>query len=297
MGWSRLWTGARVGHGQYEGFGYLGAGVLLALLLAVGSAVARRSAVSGSSWRGALPTLAAALALALLSLSNRITVASDLLVDLEGGGPLQAFAATFRSSGRFIWTLHYLALLGAIAGIVVAFWDRRPLAAVLLGGCLVVQLADVRPPVPIDPGSARWEPPASAIWGTAAGDYRSVVLYPPYLLAGGAPVAPELCGGISWPLDGHLPAATVAYRLGASFNSGYTARIDPAAAGRGCAALRLSTSEGRLDPATISVVQPSLRAVFDRAGAACATVDGMLACVAGGRRSPFSEALRRLGGQ
>ncbi len=295
MQWSRLWTGPSLGHGQYEGFGYLGAGPLLAALAALGSAVVRRRELATSRWRSALPALAAALALALLSLSNRITLGGRLVAELDASGPLAHLAATFRSSGRFVWTLHYLVLFAALAALAAAWRDRPRLVAGAFAVALALQAAEIRPPVPVDFGAARWAPPTSEIWSAARDTYRHVVLYPPYLLAGGALVAPEACGGPAVGPDGHLPAAAVALLLGASFNSAYAARLDPVASGRGCLELRRSVELGRLAPETIYVLTPRYRSIFEAARATCGTVDGLLACVAGGSRDPFSTALRRFG--
>jgi hypothetical protein len=295
MRWSRLWNGPGVGHGQYEGFGYLGAGALLAVLLALASAVARRGALAASRWRAALPALAAALALFLLSLSNQITIAGAPVLQFEAVGPFAFVASTFRSSGRFVWTLHYLVLFAALAALALAWRDRPRLVAASFAALLALQAVDVRPPAPFDAEAARWRPPSSELWGLARGRYRHVVLYPPYLLAGGAPVAPEACGAPAVGPDGHLPAAAVALQLGASFNSAYAARLDSAAAGRGCNELRRAVALGQLDPETLYFLTPRYLPTFAAANATCGEIDGLLACVRGGQREPFSDALRRFG--
>ncbi|HET8538411.1 MAG TPA: DUF6311 domain-containing protein [Anaeromyxobacter sp.] len=293
MGWSRLWSGPRLGHGQYEGFAYLGAGVLLAGAGAAVAAAARFRALAASRWRAAWPALAAVAVLALLALSDRITAAGEPIAELELWAAIPGVASTFRSSGRFVWPLHYLAVLGAVAAIAVALRDRPRALAAALGAALAVQLADVRPPVPFDGRAGRWHPASSEAWSVARGAYRHVALYPPFLLAAGAPVAPEACGGMAYGIDEHLPAADLAYRLGATYNSAYAARLDAAAAAAACRDLRRSVLAGRLDPATLYVVQPGVRGAFDAAGATCGVLDGLVACVAGSRRDPFSEALRR----
>lgn len=301
MGWSRAWTGPKVGHVQYEGFGYLGAGGLLAAAGAIGSVVVRRRAISGSRWRAALPALGVALILAAVAFSNRITLAGDLIASFELGSTLEPIAAAFRSSGRFIWALGYLTTFAALAAIAVAWRDRPRAVAGAFAAALLVQVADVRPPTPMDAAAtaASWTPPRDDAWMFARGVYRHVALFPPYLIAKGAPVAPDpkACGGLVYPWDANLVPSEVALRLGATINSAYAALLDSTVSAQGCVALLRSVLANRLDPQTIYVVHPNYLKLFAPTGAPCARVDGLPVCVSAANRDAFSEVLRRRAGR
>jgi len=120
--------------GQREGFNYLGAGLLLLLVLL--------PVLGWGGWRARLarhwPLLLALLGLTLLALSHRIFAGGDLLLDL---GEMPALLGQLRSSGRLFWVVAYALLLGGLLLL-----DRRrgwPAPALLLA-VLALQLADTQ---------------------------------------------------------------------------------------------------------------------------------------------------------
>ncbi|MFT9366258.1 MAG: DUF6311 domain-containing protein [Gluconobacter sp.] len=122
--------------GQYEGYQYLGAGVLLTLGLAL---LSRR----GIKLLAQLPKqhaglLLACLALTLIALSNRIYFLHIpvLLTHFRVPG-----AEQMRSSGRMFWPVGYLIMLGAIYGLCRAWPRVWPF--VLLAG-IALQWQDTR---------------------------------------------------------------------------------------------------------------------------------------------------------
>ena len=163
-----------------------------------------------------------------------------------------------------------------------------------LGAALAVQVADVRPPEPLEVGDGSWESPFSAPWQLARGRYEHLALLPPFLLVGGRVAAPEpeACGPLAWSLETLIPVADLAYRLGLTFDGGYLSRLDETRAGARCASIRDAVAEGRIDPATVWVVHPTLLSQFRAAGATCGTLDGAPVCVAGTRDDAFAAVLR-----
>jgi hypothetical protein len=283
MGWSRLWTGPPVGDGQYEGFGYLGAGGLLLVVLAVPLAtrIPRRTVAL------AAPAAAAATFLGLFALSNRITFAGSPVLTLRWDELVPPIVAALRSSGRFIWALHYALLFGAIAVVVVALRARPHIATAALAAAVALQVIDVRPPANAQlPSSDRRS--SSPAWAHATGLYQHVVMYPPVLIDGSGAVAPESCGGLFW--NGYAWLGTIAARIGATYNSAYLARADPAIAAA-CETRRAELLRGELEPATIYVPHPSALAMFVAAGATCGALDGIPVCVSGDRRTAFRDLL------
>lgn len=93
--------------GQYEGFSYLGLGLLLALLASLVALRGRLWAPIRRHWA----LLLAVLALLLLALSNKIYLGPWLLLDL---GEAPSFLGALRSSGRMVWVLVYLLLLAVL---------------------------------------------------------------------------------------------------------------------------------------------------------------------------------------
>lgn len=136
--WSRLLPG--LGHAdrdQYEGFAYLGLGVLGLLIFAL----ARRAPMTGRGrwW----PLLGVLLALALFSLSTKPTLGRWVLFDLPLTPALHDALSVFRASGRFIWPATYALLTLAVV------WACRGLSpgrqCVLLAAALALQLWDLSP--------------------------------------------------------------------------------------------------------------------------------------------------------
>lgn len=157
--------------GQYEGYNYLGAGVLLVLAAAALSVLATaglgpaaaRTAVSPS--RGAARPLLLGLAcLAMLAVSNHVYLGSTQVLSL----PLVArpLLDELRSSGRLFWPVAYALLAGALA--VLDRWRGRRTMALVLAAAAALQVHDTsllraatrtayaRAPVATDPALDPW---------------------------------------------------------------------------------------------------------------------------------------------
>lgn len=121
--------------GQYEGFNYLGAG----LLLLIGAAfVTGRTELRGLARRH-WPLLLALVGFFLLALSNRIFLGEIRLASFR---PIPLFMEQFRSSGRFFWPVTYVLLIGSIALLL----QTRPRAGLLvMAAALPLQALDAAP--------------------------------------------------------------------------------------------------------------------------------------------------------
>lgn len=118
--------------GQYEGFSYLGLGLLLAVAAALLASGRRFPAALRRHWA----LLLAVLALLLLALSTRIYVGQTLLFDL---GEAPQLLGTLRSAGRMVWVLLYLLLIAAVLTLPRR-WGRRGVLA--LAAAALLQLLD-----------------------------------------------------------------------------------------------------------------------------------------------------------
>jgi hypothetical protein len=296
MKWSRLLPTLRTERGQYEGFGYLGVGVLLLLGLGGGSALvlklSRRSDWT-PRWRRAVPLAVCCLLMGLFALSARVTFAGQPVVDLQGlYQPVMRLVEPFRSSGRFIWPLHY-ALVTAAVALVLGAWHRRPwVGTALLAVAVGVQMFDLGPAVAEERFQARaWNGLHSPEWERMKDDYRHLVLFPPQLHDGNG-------RGCPYPGPGAPFSPMFAYRaasLGMTFNSAYLARVDPEGARAYCAALQQEAERGSFQPESVYVVHPSYLEPFLRRpeSVVCGVLDGYAVCVSSTRESAFRRVLEQ----
>jgi hypothetical protein len=123
--------------GQYEGFSYLGLGVIGLLAIHIYSS---RSLI-WRSLRGYRAPMVAICLMALFALSWWIWLGDQPLVMLPRFGPIEWLGDRFRASGRFVWPLVYVLTAGAIVLTVRRF--RSQTATALLLGALAIQILDM----------------------------------------------------------------------------------------------------------------------------------------------------------
>lgn len=138
--WSTLLSFLPTGHGdatgfQYEGYDYLGAGLLFAC---VAAAVLRAKAFATGLRRHAALALAL-FALTLFALSNHVYIGKSELLSFDVPSFAEKLTSQFRSSGRFIWPATYALLVFVLAQLA-----RLKHGNALLFGAAVVQLVDTR---------------------------------------------------------------------------------------------------------------------------------------------------------
>lgn len=123
--------------GQYEGFNYLGLGLLLATFIVLHAEVDwfRRNL------RRHIALFVALVMLAAFAVSNRVFIGHRLLFEVPMPH-LHRILGIFRSSGRFFWLIGYAQI--AIV-IVLAFRQARPLIAFCFTAAAILQVCDVQP--------------------------------------------------------------------------------------------------------------------------------------------------------
>jgi Family of unknown function (DUF6311) len=124
--------------GQFEGFNYLGLGLLLASILVLPAS----AGWLGRNLRRHVLLLVAFAALTAFAISYRVFAGQWLLFELPMPRFLHAVLGIFRSSGRFFWLIGYaqVALV-----VVLAFRRARPVIVLCLVGAAILQLFDVQP--------------------------------------------------------------------------------------------------------------------------------------------------------
>jgi Family of unknown function (DUF6311) len=282
--------------GQYEGFGYLGTGVLLLGLL--GIALLWRSAKmpQGHSVKAMLPLVLCCAGFAVYALSAKIRIAGKLILDVGFlYQPFMPMIAAIRGSGRFIWPCHYLVIVGAIM-----LWTRyrqpsqRLLYAVFVATVLI-QLADGHTPL------MRWyfddvqEPNPTLVemdgWERAAEGYEHLALYPVPMIAAGW----HGCAAQEYAMTDYVSVGYKAYRSSLTFNGGYVARIDTRRMQRYCAEFESEIQAGKLDDKTIYVVHPAHWERFRQYApqATCGRLTSQIVCVSSQSHEAFRQVLER----
>lgn len=271
------------GFGQGEGMGYLGAGVLALAAVVVGLRVKRRlppGDAAPARWTWAL--VAMAIALMIFALSNIVWLGDWKVVDLSKlYAPFPTITGSFRSSGRFVWPLHY-----TIIALVVLAASRLPpaRARALVLGAVLIQLFDAHHVDALTLFPQRAMPTESAAWRLARGDYRRLTIDPPDTY--GSFVG---CGKRAHP--GYRSLARIAAREQLIFNSGATSRWDPAQH-RVCDDHKRAREEGRFDADTIYTPGPDgADAYRDRPMLTCGPLDGFDVCVRADHPTPLRDLL------
>jgi hypothetical protein len=182
LGWSYVIKDLPQGGGDYEGFNFLGLGIICLAVCALPAALA-----GNTHLRVALrkyPVLIAAFAcLAAFAISNNVGLGL-FQHEFPLPRPILAAASFFRASGRMFWPVFYAIVL-AVIFLVVRGYSKRT-AVSLLAFAVVVQVADtsaewarIRTGLMSEPGSELSTPLASPFWKNAAARYSTVRYIPP----------------------------------------------------------------------------------------------------------------------
>ena len=223
--------------GQYEGFNYLGAGLLV--LLALGWHRPPRW-----SW----PLLAVLAGLTALALSSRVYAGPVLLLDL-GLRPWEEVFGAVRASGRLFWPVGYAALVFAVAALATRLRPARFAALAVLA--VALQWQDTGPlraraqAMLANPAAA--PPPAAFVQAVAAAQHLTILPAPPCVEGAERDLAQSLI--------------LVAVRAGVPVSSVAAGRMPP---GFGCESAASDAIEEPLrDGEVLLVLQPAFAARLD----------------------------------
>jgi len=265
--------------GTFEGFAFLGTGILLASLWAVVSLVSWRrplwtpSPDTHSHFSRLFPV---AILCFVFSLSNNITFRVErFLIPLPGS--LEWLGNTLRASGRFVWPLAYVLMLYVIVNVSRTLPPR--VSAVIIVLLLAVQVIDSR--IALRETRERFDDPSyeesilqSIDWQRLAKGRSRLIIDPPQYK------------GFVWQ-----DFAEFALREDMTTNASYLSRVDYQRLYESEVRTRNSLLTRQLSPDTLYVVMrgsgayASLRNVLDSRDGALAPgvdarfIDGMLAVV------------------
>ncbi|WIJ24039.1 DUF6311 domain-containing protein [Devosia sp. RR2S18] len=203
--------------GQYEGYNYLGLGLIILTVFAL---VQARTKVAGEFHRFG-PFLVAILILCVVyALSNEVYLSNVHLLHWQVPGSLVSLFEAFRSSGRFFWVVSYALVVFALFGLKHMSGLSRGL---IVFGVLVIQLADLVPIYVDIKDSLDREPNILAdipAWKLALDGVETIHAFPKFKCPGG--YAREVL-----PLQ--MVAAEGGYNLTTGFISRYGADCDAVA--------------------------------------------------------------------
>ncbi len=133
--------------GNYDGFNYLGLGILLGMLLSI-VAFLRLRGTKGfvAIVKRHASLIAVYLCFTLFAVSNQVTANGATIARIPLPEFFISIATTFRSSGRIFWPVYYLIMTSAIVGCF-RLGRMRSKTMAFAAVCMVslVQLADLAP--------------------------------------------------------------------------------------------------------------------------------------------------------
>ncbi len=165
--------------GQYEGYNYLGAGVLSLAAVVIVAAIIQRAKLWRPDKRWLVPLALCCLLLTLLALSTKVTLGATTVVDLDPSGKLSLYFSPLRASGRLFWAPYYAILAAILAAPFLLF--RKAWANLLIAAVLVLQFADtsaLRHWVHTTISEDHPSPLQSAIWSQLGAQHQNLIVLP-----------------------------------------------------------------------------------------------------------------------
>lgn len=161
--------------GQYEGYSYLGLGIIILLIISFYILSQRENLHAHKKFF--YPMLIVSIFYIFFALSNQIYLNDKLIWEYQISDQWMKLISTFRSSGRFIWPVFYLIFLFPIITIIKN--TKKP--AYLLLIALFIQAIDIQP-LYTSRGISHFveyhSPLISEFWQEAGENNNSIILYP-----------------------------------------------------------------------------------------------------------------------
>jgi hypothetical protein len=219
---------------QYEGYSYLGLGILLLLPPAV--YLFFRNEFPARRLSFLLPVAAASAVLTVFALSNKAFIGAFPLWDFHLPDGLLGFLNIFRSSGRFIWPVFYFLVLFVLIVIIRNLRFSIPILAL----ALLLQFSDLQPLYRqnrLDDFVSYQSQLQSPFWTLAAETNEHIVVVPTQALAAG-----------------YTPLAIYAANHQMTLNLGAAARSDSAALENQNEQVQQALRARQVDPQTLYIL-------------------------------------------
>jgi len=240
--------------GQYEGYNYLGAGVLVLAAIVLVTAALRRGKLPRLDKRWFVPLGLCCLLLTLLALSTKVTIGARTLVDFDPQQKFSEYLAPLRATGRLFWAPYYALLAGILAAPFLLL--RKTWANLLIAAALVLQFSDtssLRGWVHTTISEEHPSPLKSPIWSELGQRHQNLIVLPAWQCAHNAsPGGPE----------GYRVFGFLAVQQKMRINSYQSARYTGVAQDYHCSQAVAELSQQPLAPDSAYVVTPELAAVI-----------------------------------
>jgi hypothetical protein len=293
-GWSRIVHDVPSGPGEYEGFAFLGTGILLVIAADVALRLRARAMGRLIAARRLRPRATAlvlvVVAFAMFALSSHVRLANIELIDVSAAySVLEPVPSMLRASGRFVWPLYYVVIFASLASLRRTASRAIYIAIVLVA--LAVQLVDAWPrystqDVGLMALANPHRPLRAAAWRGIGNEYREIRLIPPA-------VVDTDCDEGAYPRFYYMPFAFVAGLERMQINSGHLSRYAPDVVSR-CREQTAAVLSGAIDPDVVYVLSPPTlvaSGLENSTTARCGVLDGYHVCVASGRYTRVARDL------
>jgi hypothetical protein len=237
--WSRFLSKQPNTPGDYEGFSYLGLGMLILGILGISRFLELDKKKFLVGFKKIFPLLMVSVLLMIFALSNRIAFGKHEILSYR----LPEFFCVFRASGRMILPMYYLIYLGVLYLTIKSY--KKSNIKLLICICLCLQVVDSSNIYAhfkdyFTAQETYVSPLKSATWKKAAIKYKNLVyIFPEYF----------------WNI---LPLIDYAALNRLNTNIGYFARVDFKKADKIKVKLMNNLINGKLDEDTMYVIKENL---------------------------------------
>jgi Family of unknown function (DUF6311) len=166
---------------QYEGFMYMGVGIMLLIAIALVYFLIKGKPVQFfKTHKWLLPLFILAVVFSLFATSHIVTYGDHVLFEVPIPGILKKLGNIFRASGRFYWITYYLLILFFIIVFLkakVPVWAKTAVMALLV----LLQVYDTHRLFEKNLPSGGYDSPlAEAEWNAVLPNFKRIVTYPPF---------------------------------------------------------------------------------------------------------------------
>jgi len=232
---------------QYEGYMYLGLGIIVLFVIAICAALLKK--IKGvANWLPRMkidnvslfPLFILVVLYTIFSVTHIISINDRVLLTLPVPKQVVSLGEIFRASARFFWAPYYLIILFTIVAI-----DRLPVGTVFKLGivffALVIQLYDTKRMLTFRKLShGEYHPPINKSWSFLIKQFDAIVFYPPFLAS------------YNSNLD-YQYFSFLAAKERKPITVGYVARSDSKRTAEFLNSLRTTLANGRLDPKVLYI--------------------------------------------
>lgn len=154
--YSLFTDGMSMEYGQYEGFAYLGMGMITLVISGIGLTIARiiqsknkknRIKIAWKSKRNSIISVGIViLVFAVLAITTKVYFGRRLLVDIPLSKKVEEYLAIIRSSGRFVWVIFYIIMLFALF-VIAKEIKKKTWQIGIVSLALILQIVDLSKPI------------------------------------------------------------------------------------------------------------------------------------------------------